>query len=223
MVTHRLSRDIEKAVSERSLLDHPFYRAWSAGTLTRKELVGYAKEYYWVAKNVPNVMGAINANLPTSTDAKTRATFMEHLREEREHIVLWKRFGKSLGISGIELDAYRPTEKVQKAVADMVNIARKGFEEGVAAMYAFECDLPAISRSKIAGLKKFYAMKSEDAHVYFKEHIKEEKHLRFWRRLLRAVPTAKRHRALFAAKKTVEAKNRILDGVMERYCTTMSG
>ena len=221
MNTDQLVKDIEKAVSKRSLLEHPFYLAWSAGKLTKEELVGYAKEYYWAARHVPAVMKAIIAHIPETMDKKTRATFAEHLKEEREHIALWKRFGKSLDISGRELDAYVPTKTVQKAVTNMIETAGASFEEGIAAMYAFECDLPAISRSKIAGLKKFYKMKSEDAQIYFKEHIKEEKHLRFWRRLLRGMPATKRAAALKAAKNTVDAKNGVLDGVVEKYCAGM--
>lgn len=213
---------IEAEVQKRSLLQHPFYKAWSAGKLTKEQLAGYAKEYYYAAKHVPRVMEAIRGNLPKSVSPRTRETFAKQAEEEREHIELWERFASSLGITEGELEAYEPTETVKEAVASIIDAAEEGFEEGVAAMYAFECDLPAISQSKIDGLRKFYGLKSEDAHAYFEEHLREEQHLCFWRDLLRKFDAKKMPSALTAAKATVGAQNRVLDGVMERYCEEMA-
>ncbi len=212
---------IEGAVQEHSLLEHPFYKAWSAGKLTQEQLAGYAKEYYYAAKHVPRVMEAIRGNLPKGTSVRTRETFMKQAEEEYQHIELWERFASSLGITEGELEVYEPTETVKNAVASILDAAEEGFEEGVAAMYAFECDLPAISQSKIDGLKKFYGLKSEDAHAYFEEHLREEQHLCFWRDLLRKFDAAKKPSALVAAKATVRAQNQVLDGVVERYCEGM--
>ncbi|OGG53156.1 hypothetical protein A3H16_00025 [Candidatus Kaiserbacteria bacterium RIFCSPLOWO2_12_FULL_53_8] len=212
---------IEKAVSERSLLKHPFYQAWSAGALTRQQLAGYAKEYYWVARNVPGIMNEIEKRVPASLAAGTKKILAEQASEEREHVELWERFARSLGITKKQLRSYRPTTTVRNAVSNITKTARKGFEEGIAAMYAFESELPAISSTKSEGLIKFYGLRSKDAHVYFKEHIKEEKHLRLWRRFLRNVAPARRRAALAAARTAVAAQNQVLDGVMKRYCTGM--
>jgi pyrroloquinoline-quinone synthase len=181
-------------------------------------MVGYAKEYYWAAKHVPAVMDAIKKNFPKNLDEQARATFDHNAGEEVEHIELWERFASALGITKKELEEYAPTETVMEAVYSIVEAAEASFEEGIAAMYAFEVDLPAISESKIEGLQKFYGLSSEDAHAYFTEHLAEEKHLCFWRGLLADVPEKKVASALVAAKSTVNAQNRILDGVVERYC-----
>ncbi len=225
MPTLTPSRDlisaIEGEVQKRSLLQHPFYKAWSAGMLTREQLAGYAKEYYFAARHVPMVMDAVEKNLPKGTPKSTRKVFQKQALEEREHIELWERFASALGVTEKELEAYEPTETVKEAVASIVETAQEGFEQGVAAMYAFECDLPAISQSKIDGLVKFYGLQSDDAHAYFEEHLREEQHLCFWRDLLRKFDAAKVPSVLSAAEATVRAQNRILDGVMERYCPGM--
>lgn len=189
LTTPSLISAIESEVQKHSLLKHPFYLAWSAGKLTKEQLAGYAKEYYFLAKNVPAVMEAIFKNLPREAGDRTRETFAKHAEEEREHIELWERFASSLGVSEKDLESYEPTEIVKEAVASIVEAASEGFEEGIAAMYAFECDLSAISESKIDGLIKFYGLKSNDAHAYFEEHLREEQHLCFWRELLRRVPS----------------------------------
>ena len=212
---------IEAEVQKYSLLQHPFYLAWSKGKLTKDQLAGYAKEYYFVARHVPMAMQAIEKNLPKSLPMQTRETFRKQAEEEREHIELWERFASALGVTEGELEAYEPTKTVKEAVTSIIEAAEEGFEEGVAAMYAFECDLPAISQSKIDGLIKFYGLRNDDAHAYFEEHLREEKHLCFWRNLLKKFPAAKMQPALMAAKGAVRAQNEVLDGVMERYCPEM--
>lgn len=212
---------IESEVQKHSLLQHPFYIMWSKGMLTKEQLSGYAKEYYYAAKHVPNVMEAIRVNLPKNLSSQTRDTFAKQTEEEREHIELWERFASALGVTEGELEAYEPTDTVKEAVASIIEAAEEGFEQGVAAMYAFECDLPAISQSKIDGLIAFYGLRSDDAHAYFEEHLREEKHLCFWRELLKKFPASKMPSALLAAKSTVSAQNKVLDGVVERYCPDM--
>jgi len=212
-----LSSAIESLVSARSLLQHPFYQAWSKGELTLKELQGYAKEYYYAAQSVPVVMETIRKNAPSTLTQIQRETFAKNAREEVEHIELWERFASSLGITQDELNAYEPTQAVKDAVTLIVEQAGLGFEEGVAAMYAFECELPQISESKIDGLRKFYGLSTADARAYFDEHMAEEKHLCFWRALLDHFEEEKVEDCILAARATVGAQNKILDGVVERY------
>jgi pyrroloquinoline-quinone synthase len=211
-----LSSSIQSVVSARSLLNHPFYQAWSRGELTLNQLQGYAKEYYWVAKHVPVVMEAIQKNMPRGISSHQKGIFEHNAREEADHIGLWERFASALGITQAELETYEPSETVMDAVYSIVEQAEQGFEEGVAAMYAFECELSAISETKIEGLQKFYGLNSEDAHAYFHEHLAEEKHLCFWRNLLNNFSEKKAEDCLMASRSTVAAQNRILDGVCER-------
>lgn len=218
-----LVESIENIVSSRSLLKHEFYQAWNRGELTIEHLRGYAKEYYWAAKHVPVVMDSIRGDMPANLSAIQRATFEKNAQEEREHIELWERFASALGITAQELENYVPSQTVKDAVDLIVEQAELGFEEGVAAMYAFECELPAISKTKIEGLQKFYNLSSEDAHAYFNEHLAEEKHLCFWRELLGGFRIEKAEDCMNAARSTVTAQNRILDGVVERYCPKLCG
>jgi len=106
---------------------------------------------------------------------------IEHnLQEEREHTELWKRFARSLGIPEEELLSYEPSAEVLDAVEGLVQGAEGTFEEAVATMYALERELPEISQTKKEGLARFYGLKSEDAHIYFDEHLQEAKHLSVW-------------------------------------------
>src|SRR5207249_11551691 len=65
-----------------NLLEHPFYRRWSCGELTRDELAYYAGEY----------RHAVVALAETAAKAGNP----EHAREEAEHVDLWDDFAAAL-------------------------------------------------------------------------------------------------------------------------------
>ncbi len=215
MIQQSLSH-LDALIAEKSLLKHPFYVKWSKGELTRDHMKVYAKEYFHLAKSVPGVVSRIMDRVPAD-NAAMKSHIEKNMQEEQEHVELWKRFAKSLGITDAELEAYEPTETVRNAVADLEKLAEQSYEDGVAAMYAFECELPKIAETKKDGLSAFYGLTSEDAHIYFDEHLGEEEHLKVWRNV-----AMDGERATLTASRSLDAQNRVLDGVCEAagICTT---
>jgi pyrroloquinoline-quinone synthase len=51
---------VDSMIAERSLLKHPFYQAWTAGTLSRERLQNYAVEYYPHVAAFPRYLSAIH-------------------------------------------------------------------------------------------------------------------------------------------------------------------
>jgi pyrroloquinoline-quinone synthase len=85
-------------------------------------------------------------------------------------------------------------------------------------MYAYEMELPKISRSKIDGLKKFYGMSSEDATKYFEIHEEADvRHAQVWREMLSKIPADRQEAAFSAAVESLKAQNMLLDSVQEKY------
>ena len=145
---------LDRDVLARNLLEHPFYRAWSAGTLPAEALAAYAREY-----------GAFVARLPEGWTALADAATAE---EEREHARLWDAFAGALHT---EVGEARTPE-----VRALVALAARHFAEPAAAagaLYAFERQQPATAESKLAGLRAFYALGSE-AERYFEEHTRNQ-------------------------------------------------
>ncbi|HXX69455.1 MAG TPA: iron-containing redox enzyme family protein [Polyangiaceae bacterium] len=134
------------------LNDHPFYRAWRAGTLPRAALSAYAADY-------APFIAAVEAGWRTlGEDA--------HAAEEREHARLWVRFRDALGVP--EEAARRPNPQAAALTAH----AERLFAEPVTALgalYAFEAQQPSTARSKLDGLCERYGL-SEDAAAYFRAH-----------------------------------------------------
>jgi pyrroloquinoline-quinone synthase len=206
---------IDAEVEKRSLLKHPFYQMWSEGKLTVDHLQGYSKEYFQLVKAVPAFVQNIAS---TNTDVSLAPEIDGNMKEEAEHVEPWTRFARSLGVPLNELTAYDGASKTGEAVARMMALSRMSFEEAVAAMYAFECELPKISRSKIDGLVKFYGLDGKDALNYFQIHEEADvRHAQTWRNILNSLPAEKQERVFAAAVESLKAQNLLLDSVQEKY------
>lgn len=209
---------IESEIQNLSLLKHPFYNMWSEGKLTIDHLQGYSKEYFQLVKEVPNFVERIakRTNNSTNNDVITHNAY-----EEAQHVELWVRFATALGLSRNDLLNHDGSEKTNAAVAKLMALANLSFEEAVAAMYAYEMELPKISRSKIDGLKKFYGMNTEDAMKYFEIHEEADvRHAQVWREILEKIPVYKQQAALNAAIESLKAQNMLLDSVIEKYVSS---
>lgn len=188
---------------------------WSKGELTEDHLRGYSKEYFQLVKAVPSM---VESAMKKSSKAADRRSIGRNLKEETDHVELWIRFCRSLGLGTNELGSYRGLEGTNRAVARLDSEALS-FEEAVASLYAYELELPKISATKIDGLKKFYGLKSRDALVYFETHEKADvAHAAVWRRILEGIRgERKKELAYSAAVRSLEAQNELLDSVMGGY------
>ena len=206
---------IDSEIERRSLLKHSFYQMWSEGKLTIDHLQGYSKEYFQLVKAVPQFVQGIE-KWTDNPDIAGNA------REEAEHVEPWVKFATALGVSRNELVDYDGAGKTNAAVAKMMDLSMLSFEEAVAAMYAYEMELPKISRSKIDGLKKFYGMSSKDATNYFEIHEEADvRHAQVWREILQKIPLTKQDAAFAAAVESLNAQNMLLDSVQEKYVGRM--
>ena len=205
---------IDLEIENHSLLKHSFYKMWSEGKLTIDHLQGYSKEYFQLVKVVPKFVERIAKATGNSDDD----IITNNAREEAEHVELWARFATALGVSRSDLISYSGSEKTNEAVAKLMGLAGLPFEEAVAGMYAYEMELPKISRSKIDGLKKFYGMDSEDATKYFEIHEEADvRHAQVWREILQRIPSERHDAVINAAIKSLQAQNNLLDSVHEKY------
>ena len=205
---------IDSEIERRSLLKHPFYRNWADGALTTANLAGYSMEYFQLVKAVPDLVSSVASFASKRDSVKINA----NVEEEMTHVDPWIRFAGSLGVSRRRLEAYPGATQTLEAVDALRGVTDSSFEEGVAALYAYEKQLPAISRSKIDGLKKHYGMTEGDATKYFELHEEADvRHAALWRSYLARskVPEAK---VMGAVVGSLLAQNALLDSVMTNHC-----
>jgi pyrroloquinoline-quinone synthase len=163
---------LDSMISERSLLKHPFYQAWTAGTLSLERLQNYAVEYYPHVAAFPRYLSAIHSRC---ADIATRQALLENLIEEERgaenHPELWIRFAEAIGVS-----RERVTDSITSAssiglVRAFTEIAESGHvPSGLAALYAYESQIPSVATAKIDGLRRFYGVTDERGLAFFKVH-----------------------------------------------------
>ena len=206
---------INAEIDKGSLLKHKFYQMWQEGKLTLDQLSGYSKEYYQLVKSVPSLVeNALDNNQNESYDKIIESI----LAEEREHVEPWVKFATSLNVSAEELNQYPGESQTRNAISDLSVISESSFEEGVAALYAFEKELPKISETKSKGLRQFYNKFDDDSHRYFDIHKEADiYHAKVWENILNECSEDKHEKIIYAVKISLAAQNDLLDSVQNRY------
>jgi pyrroloquinoline-quinone synthase len=185
---------IEDAASRWNVLDHPFYKRWSAGELTPTELAEYAAQYRHAVVAL--------------ADAAEAAGDAEHAREEREHVALWDAFADGCG--SVATDANAETLECTSSWT-----AGDDRLERLAILYAIESAQPAIATTKLDGLVGHYGFEEGPATEYFALHAeRDHEHAAHSRELLEQLATdADAERLAERAEAAVRGNWRLLDGV----------
>jgi pyrroloquinoline-quinone synthase len=210
---------LDALVGERHLLKHPFYTLWSEGKLSRDVIREYAISYYPHVAAFPTYVSGVHSGCD---DPALRLELLENLVEEeggaRNHPALWRQFAVALGAAETDLSVRPRTVEVAETISEFRRATREGsVAEGLAALYAYESQIPEISRTKREGLASFYGIDDPDATRFFSVHEEADVwHRKVEREALGRVAATEedRERALSAAKRCLAALNRALDGVM---------
>jgi pyrroloquinoline-quinone synthase len=203
---------IDNDIAEKHLLKHPFYLAWTRGELNNEALTDYARQYYHHVAAFPTYLSAVHARCD---DQATRKQILSNLVDEEagspNHPELWLKFTEALGVSDVVV---RNTDK-QPETKDLIDTFRSvcgggSTAEGLAALYAYESQIPAICESKIDGLKRHYGFTDPGHYRYFSVHIEADReHSTTERKMLGAC--IDRHN--FESVK--ESVNRVLNALWE--------
>lgn len=188
MPSTELLEKLDAAIAEKNLLKHPFYQDWQAGKLTRESLQLYAQQYYKHVEAFPLHLRVLAAR----ADESLKPVVLENLAEEenpaRPHPKLWRDFAGALGVSEEEVTSSDSLHGTQHVVRKFREIcAERSVAEAVAALYAYEAQVPEIAATKIDGLKKFYGITGPKGLAYFEVHEEADKaHSAAWRKWLEA-------------------------------------
>lgn len=212
---------VDALIKQHHLLNHEFYKAWSKGKLTKECLIDYAKEYYHHVKAFPTYLSAIHSR---SDCQKTRQILLSNLIEEEagspNHPDLWKSFALSLGATEEEINNHKPSREIKEVIDTFRTISREGtVPQGIAALYAYESQIPEICISKIEGLKKFYGMKNPKDWEYFRVHISADKeHAAQEQELLRnSINSRNQRKVMEATSAVLKALNEFLSMLCVRH------
>ena len=171
-MTEQFTETLDAIIDERSLLKHPFYQAWNAGTLPLESLQEYAKQYFHFEAAFPTFLSAVHARMEAGP---ARQAVLENLWDEehgdQNHLALWLRFAESLGVSADEVRASEPNAETRDLIDGFRAACAEGtVAEGLATLYAYESQAPKVAETKIRGLKAFYGCEDPKGYEFFSVH-----------------------------------------------------
>jgi len=163
---------LDAMIDERHLLKHPFYTRWNEGTLPMEALQEYARQYYAFESAMPRFLSGLHTR---TADKAVRQQILDNLWDEEHgkenHAELWLRFAEGVGVSREDVASATPNEAT-KALVDMYFdvTGDASVAEGVAALYAYERQVPQVAGSKIDGLAKHYGIDDKRSTKFFAIH-----------------------------------------------------
>ena len=143
--------DFDRIVDRWHLKRHPFYTAWSAGTLPPAALRHYASEWAAFIALVPTGWAVLGEH--------------DHAAAEVQHSDLWREFAREIGAE-IRLE---PTSAGARSLVCSATSLFARRATAIGALYAFEAQQPETAAAKRTGLRDHYAVLGTSGR-YFAEH-----------------------------------------------------
>ena len=166
----RIARRVDRATADRRLLDHAFYRAWAAGTLSLDDLGFYSTQYWRQVETFPAYLRNLADRLPESPG---RTSVENNLADEidGDHAGLWQTFAEGLGRSASELESADIEPETAACIDSFIEGTReRSVAFGLGMIYGYESQTPEVATTKVDGLRAFYGVEGP-ATEYFVLHV----------------------------------------------------
>ncbi len=222
MTDSEFFQQLDARIAQYDLLCHPFYKAWSAGELTRDDLAEYAADYYPHVTAFPEHLGDLAAR---TLDGGLRGAILANRADELgaeggpAHEQLWLDFAEGMGAGRNEVRARKPLPEVAALIENFRHIAREGSAaEALAAFYAYESQVPRVAETKARGLRQWYGADAKICAYFTLHQTADVQHAQVWREQLRSQVAGAgcQENALAAAEETAKALWNTLDGIERR-------
>ena len=165
------SKQLNEKLDKYHLLNHPFYKAWNDGKLTREIIKDYAEQYYQHVKAFPRYISATHS---LCEDLDKRKILLENLQDEEkdgaDHPKLWKNFALAMGADKNKIDSVKKEKYTTEMIDNFFKHGRASYAEGLASLYTYERQIPEIAETKIRGLKNHYGVSSKEGLEFFEVH-----------------------------------------------------
>ena len=226
MKTTEFFKQLDTRIAKYDLLCHPFYKAWSAGRLTRDDLREYAQDYYHHVEAFPSYLAALGLRLE---DGELRRAILANMCDEKgsdgreknavPHSDLWLDFAEGMG-STRNLEWHSPVPGIRQLIRHFHKVASEGTpEEALAAFYVYESQVPRIAGEKERGLRELYGADDKTCGYFALHATADIRHSRVWRKQLEkriAKHPETSEAALNAAENAARVLWQALDGIDAR-------
>jgi len=211
---------IDNQIAAKHLLTHPFYLAWTRGELSKDALADYTRQYYHHVAAFPTYLSAVHARCE---DQATRKHLLSNLIDEEagtpNHPELWLQFAEGLGVAKEDVQTAEKWSETQNLIETFRDVCSGDTADGIAALYAYESQIPAVAESKVAGLRKYYGFTDPKHNEYFSVHIEADReHSAAERTMLAGFLTDENRETVSAAvERVLGALWEMLSGVCRRH------
>jgi len=219
MTANEFFDQMDARIAKHDLLCHPFYKAWSAGMLTREDLQRYGREYFHHVAAFPVYLEEFGARV--EDDQLRRAVEVNREDElgmdgSRPHPQLWLDFVEGMG-GDRNASQHAPIAEIIQLMESFHHAARERTpEEALAAFYAYESQVPRVSAEKARGLRQMYGADEKTCEYFTVHTVADVYHSRIWKhqlaKIVRDNPEAA-ERALSAGEFTAKALWKALYGI----------
>jgi len=230
MNTTEFFEQLDVRIAKYDLLCHPFYKAWSAGELTRNDLRQYAQDYFHHVEAFPSYLAALGMRLE---DGELRRAVLANICDEKgvegrpgkdsvPHSELWLDFAEGMG-SSRNLEWRTPVQEIRQLIRHFRQVASEGsVEDALAAFYTYESQVPRIAKEKERGLRQMYGADDKTCGYFSLHATADVYHSKVWRKQLEnriaSHPEAS-DAALDAAEDAALMLWKALDGINARRMT----
>ena len=213
---------LEARINQHHLLCHPFYKAWSAGELSREDLREYASDYYHHVAAFPAYLSALHARLE---DGNVRRAVLHNLCDEegigspdsRSHAELWLDFAEGMGAKREAVCRRSPVKEINDLISTFRSlVSQRSTAAALACLYAYESRVPRIAQEKARGLRERYGADALTCGYFNLHKTADVRHARTWRDLLETVLADQpelTEDALSAADQVAQALWQALDAI----------
>ena len=173
--TDTITARLNAVLSERRLLEHPFYQRWSAGELGRDELVAYAGQYRAIEAQLPLTLSILVEQLPAgSAQDLVAQNLADELGNPVAHLELFDRFAAAL-----DAPATVPEPAMAALVATYAHAAEVSPAFALGVLGAYEVQGSAIADTKGQGLRAWYGLNANDT-AFWDAHVDLESSHAAW-------------------------------------------
>ena len=213
------SKKLNKKLDEYHLLNHPFYKSWNEGKLTREIIKDYAEQYYQHVKAFPRYISATHS---LCEEIEKRKILLENLNDEEnrdaDHPKLWKNFALAMGADAKKIEEVKADQFTQDMIDNFFKNGRSSYAEGLASLYTYERQIPEIAETKIQGLKNHYGVKSKEGLEFFVAHKEADVyHREECEKLLDGLSKEEQSKAEKAALSTAKYLWNFLTGIATKH------
>jgi pyrroloquinoline-quinone synthase len=192
MNTTEFFEQLDARIAKYDLLCHSFYRAWSAGELTRNDLRQYAQDYFHHVEAFPSYLAALGMRLE---DGELRRAVLANMGDEKgvegrpgkdsvPHSELWLDFAEGMG-SSRNLEWHTPVPEIRQLIRHFHQVASEGSaEDALAAFYTYESQVPRIAKEKERGLRQMYGADDKTCGYFSLHATADVHHSKVWRKQL---------------------------------------